>query len=196
MSQKQNAILILSGVHTEYQSLDLLPVFSLDYQIPNHQDDTKTVIETLARIPEIQQQIVSAYLWIASQDEMDKNKISVIAISFGSFMAPSTLRALSLLGHTPYTTSFLVTPYLLMIPEVLSYLIIHHLKNLNPSQHLPFLKGPFFVLNGLYDEVIPKESIEKLVNELPDPKKVQWIPTPHIKLQRPKVIQISVEQTV
>jgi hypothetical protein len=44
--------------------------------------------------------------------------------------------------------------------------------------------------------VIPKESIEKLVNELPEPKKVQWIPTPHIKLQRSEVIQMSIEHTV
>jgi hypothetical protein len=57
--QKQNAILILSGVHAEYQSLDLLPVtnktilYSLDYQIANLQDETKTVLETLAKIDQV-----------------------------------------------------------------------------------------------------------------------------------------------
>jgi hypothetical protein len=148
---------------------------------------------------------VSAYLWIWSQDEIDKDKISLVAISFGIFIAPSTLRALTLIGHTPYTTSFLfgggslepfITPHLSVIPKPLSDFIVHHLKNLKPSQHLAFLKGPFFVQNGIYDEVIPKESIEKLVNELPEPKKVQWIPTPHIKLQRSEVIQMSIEHTV
>lgn len=206
-----SALFILSGIHTEQASLDLLPLapnvslFSLDYQIPVDNNDLKKVSDTLSRMIPIQHEIISAYLWIDQLEHIKKNRISMINISFGSFIAPSALRALGMLGQFPYTTTFLfggaslesfVTPHLAVLPPQVVPLIEHHLKNINPSQHLQFLKGPYLVINGVYDEIVPRASSESLINGLTGPKEVIWLPTPHISLERPDVIQMSIQQVI
>jgi len=205
------SILILSGIHSEIAVLNLLPLkgpvslFALDYQIIKDQQELKVALDTLHKIPQIQAHIVSAFLWLQSLPSIDKNYISVISVSFGSFIAPSALRTLKLLGHKPYTTSFLfggasldalIAPHLKLVPKNISDIILHNLSNLNPSQHLPYLSGPFFTINGIFDEVIPRASSDALINSLPEPKTSVWLPTQHINLNRPDIIQMSLDQVV
>jgi hypothetical protein len=207
----KKAILILSGIHSEFALQDFLPLkeqvslFSLDYQIIKDQQEVNVALDTINKIPQIQAHIVSAYLWIQSLPWIDKNYLSIITVSFGSFIAPSALRMLKLLGHKPYTTSFLfggasidafLAPHLALVPKNISEIIIRNLSQLNPSQHLPYLTGPFFTLNGTFDEIIPRDSSEALIQSLPEPKTSVWLPTQHINLNRPDIIRMSLDRVM
>lgn len=207
----QPTLFILSGLHAGDKSVHLLPevdgvtVVSLDYNVPLHQSALQNAQELIGRLPQIQTQILTAYIWLAHQPEVDKNRLSVINISFGTFVGPSALRMLSSMGHTPYTTTFLFggasleaffQPILnqeainLLGPQVVQW-ISQGLKNLSPEQHLAYLKGPFLVVNGISDEVIPSQSAHALFEGLRHPKKSVWLPTGHINSERADVIQVT-----
>lgn len=210
-SDYQPTLFVLSGLHTEQATLENFPeidgvtVISLDYEIPIKNHEVRNLQDALAQMNLIQTRIIAAYNWLYTQTDIDKNKISSVNISFGSFIAPSALRALALMGKTPASTIFVfggsrldafLNPLLngtgdrppIEIPEFIRRGLNQFLITISPSQHLKALKGPFLAINGLFDEMIPRESAEALHQELPQPKDILWLPTQHINLERPQIV--------
>lgn len=213
----QPTLFILSGLHTELETIQAFPeidgvtIISLSYEIPLKDHKVRNLQDALLQINLIQARILAAYSWLYTQPDIDKNKISSINISFGTFMAPSALRALKFMGKVPASTTFVyggsrldafVNSLLngngerppVEVPDFIRRGLNQFLATISPSQHLKSLTGPFLVINGLLDEVIPRESAEALQQELPEPKKIIWLPTQHITLERPQIVSASIKQ--
>lgn len=218
-SNLQPTLFVLSGLHTEQPTVESFPeidgvtVISLDYAIPLKNHDVRNLQDALMQMNLIQARIIAAYHWLDTQPDIDKNKISSINISFGSFIAPSALRALALMGKSPSHTIFIfggsrldafLNPILngrgdrppIEIPDFIRQGLNQFLITISPSQHLKSLKGPFLAINGLFDEIIPRESAEALHQELPQPKDILWIPTQHINLERPQVVNATLTHVI
>lgn len=212
----QPALFILSGIQTGAKTVGLLPeipgvtVVSIEYPISADDTSINRMKEVTLLFPKIQQQTLMTYVWLSKLPEIDSRKITSINISFGSFIAPFSLRALADLGYVPYRTVFLfggttlggfVEPYLGTITAASNDRIDvsefnKSLKGIEPAQHLKYLKGPFLVINGTDDEIIPASSSEDLQNLLPEPKEIFNLPTGHIDTDKPEVIEATLDKVI
>jgi len=65
------------------------------------------VLFAASQLPNIEISIAALLLWLSRQPDVDANRLSVVAVSFGSFVAPLSLRAVEFLGLRPATTVFI-----------------------------------------------------------------------------------------
>lgn len=211
-AQAWPTLVLLSGLHIGKNSLDLVPpikglsVVTMDYPFDMARP-TEKIIEALPKdYLRIQAQVMALFLWLKSIPEVDADKIVSLNISFGSFVVPQALVSLQKFGFVPAATVFAfggsdfisVLEYHLakknLDPQVqdLARVQLSRLKKqIRPEQHLPRLKGPFLVVLGTEDEVVPPSVSRSTFNALQEPKTLLELPVGHINSDQPEIIQSS-----
>lgn len=203
-------IFILSGLQSGGETLDVVPargeysVVSMEYPIDRNLPYGDAVAQAALDFFKIQAQIITSYVWLRNQPDVDTTRTAFLNVSFGNFVAPTALRVLGQVGLHPQATIFAYgsADYFSVLNEQiikssrsikernaamdLSRQIEAYVK---PNQHLKFLKGPFLVVYGLRDELIPVRSIHALVEHLQGPKTVVPLDVGHIQMDSRHIIE-------
>lgn len=210
-------MVILSGAGTGADSLNFVPesrhniVVAIDYPMQNGLKDEELVREVAKNAHLIQIHITAALFWLGKSKEahalgVDRSRISVVAVSFGTFVAPVALRAVQILGVKTFSSVFAfgganLNGFLrheLEKSEDLSdsdrenimQFAEGFLETIDPARHLPKLRGQILVINGKRDQVIPKVSSQALVDALPaDSTTVVELDTAHIDVDQTATIK-------
>lgn len=141
--------------------------------------------------------------WLHQQPYIDRTKINVVTVSFGTLFYPLAQRFLNDQGLYSKTTVFGYGG--VDIPEVIGgelakkmganelevskVVIRQQTWFLEPRYHVAHLKGPFLVVNGETDTVFPTPSKAGLSDNLAEPKKVVSLPGGHIQPDKPEIIE-------
>lgn len=204
-------IFILSGLHTGQNAMSLVPetelssVVTFDYPVEKAETAARTLIQVLKNLVRIEAQIVTTYIWLTQQENVDASRIISLNISFGSFLASPTLRILGQLGLTPAASIFafgsanyfsVLNEQVMMTgePEVQEAVlqVSKRLESLvKPEQFLKHLKGPFLVIYGTEDFLIPEDSVLSMYEKLPQPKTLVPLQAGHINADTPATIKKS-----
>lgn len=196
-------VFVLGGLNTGAHSVRHLPeagsnvLVGYDWPIPRR---VPCGITALWMLPAVWHRILfvpgEVYLtlgWIAAQPWADRERISLVGLSLGALAAPGVQRVAAaegveitwtvlgyggaplgvLLAHHPRVLSDWLRPLLRAGADLL-------VRPLEPSQHLPFLKGIFLVLGGTDDAFIPEQAARRFAALTPEPKAVYWIEGTHI----------------
>lgn len=180
----------------------------VDYSFPPALSQGKLIYEVVRKSLNIQLLSAMALNWVRSQPMVDGTRISVVSVSYGSFVAPFSIRLAQLLGLDPYAVVFayggsdLKSLILPEIKQAMSEADFDHIKRplsrfldaTSPSNHLPHLQTQtaYLVLKGSKDQVIPEESTKQLIERLPDPIYTMELNSPHIGANKPETIEQSV----
>lgn len=199
---------LLTGLQTGMDSVRLAPptprasVVSLNYPIRTG-SMIDSVMSTIENIWRIQAHIFVVFTWLRHQWDVDATRLSSVNVSFGSFISPLPLRLLKQTGFIPHVTVFAfgggtIMPFIdhMLKTEVndknlrrgIRAVLSPVAKVLEPRQHLKKLEGPFLVVRGTNDQIIPKESSDALVGTLRGHAEVINLEGPHIDASRPQII--------
>lgn len=207
------AVILLPGLNTQ---ADLLEQFDssekyvrvmVEYPFPQAATRAKRIQQAIVKAFELQLKTVTVFNWVKNLDYVDETRISVVSVSYGTFLAPFALRVAQTQGFDPYALVFayggadLKSIILPELEKAMSSADFDHIqKPLNqffkwtsPSQHLPHLNTQtgYLVLSGAKDEVIPSESSKVLYERLPDPKESVKLDSGHIGINRPETVKMA-----
>jgi len=185
-------------------------VVALDYQVASGNSLAEKILATAKHLFQIQAHILISLLWLAHQDEYDPSRISILNVSFGTFIAPLSLRAASQFGFKSAATIFAfggaeIKNFILPFSENIidskareewQRYIVNSLDLIEPSKQLKHLTGPFLVIRGLNDQVIPLASSEALEHSLSEPKEILLLKTRHINVNESATLQLMREAVV
>lgn len=180
----------------------------VDYSFPPRLSKGKLIYEVVRKSLNLQLLSSVALNWVKNHPMVDSSRISVVSVSYGTFVAPLSVRLAQLLGLDPYAVVFtyggsdlksLIFPTL---QEAMSEADFENIRKplsrfldiASPTNHLPHLQTQtaYLVVKGVADEVIPSESTQVLIERLPDPKEVIELPTDHINPGAPKTIRQTI----
>lgn len=140
-------------------------------------------------------QLAAALAWAKAQPWADPNRIVLVGASLGSVVAPAAWRladgigarpAAGVLGYGGADIAALAeaglargtNPVLLWSASRLAGAI---LAPLDPLHHLPAMQGgPFLILSGTADGLIPERSVRLLETLTPQPKTILAMPGGHV----------------
>jgi pimeloyl-ACP methyl ester carboxylesterase len=210
---KLPTVFFLAGIDSRQEYMDLLPkditanIVLFDFQLTPLTEKLKNG-DFATEAPASILKMAIAYDWLMRQPMVDKNTVFSLNISFGAFFAPAALHLLREMGHKPMGTAFAfggadiysvleshAQPLADQIikPEVKA-VIQSALAAIGPMRHLKHLHGPFLVIRGLQDEMVPEVSSEALYEALPGEKTLVLLDTPHIVPERKDVIQMTIKE--
>ncbi|MBI1206946.1 MAG: hypothetical protein GC191_06620 [Azospirillum sp.] len=144
-------------------------------------------------------QVAAAIDWLAGQDWADPRRISLLGFSLGALLAPSAQRLAAAAGH-PIGWTILAYG-----GAPLGALVAQHpgipslwpgdwlrgllaagadlaFRPLEPTLHLPRLRGRFLLLGGRSDRLIPAAAFARLRDAVPEPKSVILFEGDHLVL--------------
>ena len=138
-------------------------------------------------------QIASMVYWLSKQPWADASRISLLGFSLGALATPAAQALIEhdgqhigwtiiAYGGAPFGQLFVANPYMKLgwIRAVAPPLIDTLLYPLEPTVHLPRLKGRFLVLEGTDDEFVPEEARRRLREAVPEPKTIITFTGTHI----------------
>ena len=171
----------------------------------------KLVYEIIRRSLKIQALTTVAMNWVRTQNFVNPEKISVVSVSFGTFVTPFSLRLAQLLGLDPYAVVFayggsdlksVLNPLFkdsVSVPDFdnIQKALTPVLKATSPARHLRFLQSQagYLVITAKSDQVIPKESSQTLITQLPDPVEVIELDGGHLSPEHPEQIGKAITVT-
>ena len=147
--------------------------------------------------------VVQALLWIATQNDVDKEAISLMGVSLGALFTPA-------IYHLADREGVALADGVIAFggADLESLLVQNVLKNaigakvlammlhpLEPALHIPYVHQEILFINGTHDDKIPMESARRLHRLKPPPKKIVWLDTAHIQPNREEIVREVVEIT-
>jgi hypothetical protein len=138
-------------------------------------------------------QIATALDWLAGQDWADPDRISLLGFSLGALAAPAAQRLAELRGRTigwtalayggsPIGALLVANPY--MKPRwaapILSRVADLVFQPIEPSEHLPHLRGRFLVVGSRDDAFVPEAAAQRMRDLAPEPKTIILIGGGHM----------------
>jgi len=213
-------VFLLAGVDSRLEYLDLIPealkmnVVLLDYGLQPVEENVKSgkIVPLFFRS---QMHIALAYQWLLSQPDIDAFQIVSMNVSFGTYIAPAALRLLLELGVAPAGTIFafgggsLATLLSSYLPSNVEFLadnpeiqnkLMREIKNasskVGPEAFYGSLRGPFLIVEGTQDEIIPAQNIVELYSMLRGDKTWIKLDAPHINSNETDVVRQTMEKTV
>jgi hypothetical protein len=207
--QRVPVVFLTAGVNVEAESLGLLAdtpgvaLVTFDYGVSSKIQGVELMKTVVQDLPRIIGRVAASMKWLATQSWVRPDRINTIHVSFGSYIAPYSLRLAEAAGVRSFATVFAFGGaeawQILLKPDVARLLSRADFDNLkrnldlamrpfDPVRQLPFLRGRFLVLRGAQDEMIPVASSLALENALPEPKQIEILQTPHIGVSRPEII--------
>jgi hypothetical protein len=202
-------IFLTSGVLTGLKTLDLIEdageaiIAAYDYPINKELERARLAGDIMQNLPRIYGQIAASMKWLSRQSIVRADRINSIHVSFGSFIAPLSLRLANAMGVETYATVFAfggaevwnLAPIAASsrltedeVAEIKRQLALA-LKGIDSASHLPHLKGRFLAIRGTKDEIIPEASALALERALPEPKQIELLDSEHIGSDRLDIIQ-------
>jgi hypothetical protein len=195
---------VLSGLGTSLTTMNLIPDSGLadasfvvySYAFDRAPENADEIPEFIKSVPLSVLQIAAAYLWLEQQSDVLPDKIVSLNVSYGTFLAPPALRLLADIKHYPAQTIFafggadlepFITEY--VKGKDAKRITSDIVRQINMKPNFKRLRGPFLVIDGTSDKVIPKASSDALYNYLNDPKTRVELETDHIGTRKPEVIQ-------
>lgn len=202
------AVVLFTGFQTGDQAVDLVEPseqiiyvgfqypWPLDFQAHNIRWDWR-------RMEVIPVMMAGALLWLSEHPELDRTKINVISVSFGTLFYPLAQRILNDLGIRPRSIVFgyggVDLPLIIgtalrkhMGPNEVEFakvLIRTQTWFVDPQYHLRHLDGPFLVVLGSEDPIFPMASQDGLIERLMEPKKIVYQSGGHINPTNKELIQ-------
>jgi hypothetical protein len=143
-------------------------------------------------------QIAALSQWV---QEQPWGKIpSIMGVSFGSEFVPALYHlaekqevklgpAVLAYGGAGLFRLFSAFPGNRAIKLIRGFLGALVFRQLEPERHIPFMKGEFLVMNGIYDELIPRDAAERLQKLIPEPKTIVNLETPHLQPKSSELLQ-------
>lgn len=202
------ALMIASGFFTGEDSIHLIGDFpdrvvigyEYPYSLEHFQKDPGTVLQFVRKTPG---QIAVALNWLSRQPWLVPNGLSVMGVSLGGVFLPSSLHISQALGVRLEKSIFVCTSADMRAilkanlstyidSSILDYLIALALmptQVMDPQMHLPFLNGPFLVIQTDKDTVIPASSQDSFFKRLREPKTEVVLPGPHVNSDQVELIQ-------
>ena len=209
------AVVLLPGLNTKASLLDQVTFpeqvvqVMVEYPFPATLTKGKLIQQAIVKAAVLQLQTAAILNWVKKQHFVDNTRISVVSVSYGTFLAPFAIRLAQIMGFEPYALVFayggsdLKSIILPELEKAMSSADFDNIKKplnrildaTSPSQHLPHLNTQtgYLVLSGAKDEVIPSDSTKILEERLPDPKEIIKLDTSHIGMNRPETIQKAFE---
>lgn len=139
----------------------------------------------------VPQEILNIVRWTRSKS-WSKKDIIIAGFSFGAIFVPS-------IYHMAEDEEILLGPGIIayggadLYPlfyanlkgsnfkkTLKSYIASYFLKPLEPSLHLPYIKGDFLIINGIDDKKVPFSQAKKLQELTPEPKTIINLKTGHM----------------
>lgn len=192
---------VLSGLGTARDTVNLIPESELEasfvvfsYPFDRAPKKPEEIGEFAKSIPLSVLQIAAAFLWLEQQADVGSRIVS-LNVSYGTFFAPLAFRLLAQIKHYPAQTIFAFGGADLE-PFIQEYVdsndgkrvLTDAVRSLNSKSTYKHLRGPFLVVDGTNDKVIPRESADSLFNYLPEPKTRVSLDTDHIGTRKPEVV--------
>lgn len=203
-----HGLMIASGFFTGEDSIHLIGNFPekilIGYEYPygltDFQFDPGKILQFVRKTPG---QIAVALNWLSRQPWMAPKGLSVMGVSLGGVFLPSSLHLSQTLGVELEKTIFVCTSvdinailrtnlgeYLQpAILDIMVTMLAAPTKLMDPQLHLPYLKGPFLVIQTDKDTVIPEASKIAFLNRLSEPKIQVILPGPHVNSDQIELIQ-------
>lgn len=214
---KFEAIMIVSGFFTGEKSVHLINKlsnkiligFEYPYKLSDFQKYPAHLLHFLHKTPG---QIALGLSWLSRQSWLAPDGISVMGVSLGGFFLPAALHLGQSMGVRLKSTIFVCTGtdiHSILYENLKSHIPPNNLdaliksillltKLVHPQSHLPYLKGPFLVIQTADDTVIPKTAQDNLWQLLPLQKKQIILNGPHINADQKELIsevqQIIIDQ--
>lgn len=203
------AVVLFTGFQTGSEVVNLVgdpkDCIYVGFQYPwPIQSDQGKLIWNWERMQKIPLLMATAMKWLYQQPYVDRDKINVVNVSFGTLFFPLAQRFLNDENLFPHSIVFAYGG--VDIPEVIvgelfknkGLLEITLAKNfirtetwfVEPKYHLPHLHGPFLVVNGESDTVFPEISKQGLFDGLVEPKTLVTLPGGHIQPDKKELISL------
>jgi pimeloyl-ACP methyl ester carboxylesterase len=161
----------------------------------------------LAQVPAIRRSVLAVpaqvrdlTAWIGTQTWADAPRTALLGFSFGALFAPSVQQLLQRDGLRPAATVLayggadlgrMLRANLGRVPAwsraPLAWTIETLIRPVEPTRHLAGLEGRFLAINGLHDEQIPAECVQRLHAGLPPHAEIRLLDAGHLHPRRPEL---------
>ncbi len=149
----------------------------------------------------VPEQLVAIIRWARAQPWADPERINMLGYSLGAVFVPAAhhMAAANGLRLGPSIMAFggaRLKPILeanirlkpAWLRPAIAWLAATLLRQLEPTIHLPYLKGEFLLINSLDDEMIPAVSVRALQRLTPEPKTIVILPGEHMDPRDPALM--------
>lgn len=199
------ALVLLGGMRKGADQVDAVPDLGANalvaYEYPFGRRLRAATLLGPRALPRFQRQVfsvpgqVSALIrWLRTEPEIDGARVSLIGASLGGLYFPAAHRLAASRGLAPgpgvfgFASADLGPLLRIALEQDLPDLVATPLARaaarllapLEPAAHLPRLRGPFLVLHGTADGMIPAEGAARMVTLTPAPRQVVEIGGGHV----------------
>jgi hypothetical protein len=195
-----------TGKHAIDYAVDIRDVVLIAPDYPYGPRKRYALLQILADVPKIRQamldmvpsvMLVTDYL--RGRDDVDTTKIILLGYSFGAPLVPSIIAhdrrvAVAAVVYGGGGLRSLIVhnvrryegPVLSHLIGILGCILLHPLE---PMRYVDRISPtPLIMINGVYDEQIPRENTEMLYNKAGQPKKIIWLESRHV---RPRNVELT-----
>lgn len=213
-SDRRATVLILGGIDRGADAITLiregLPQVGAALWYPEDLDaeDAAEALKNLEGLRDLAWDIPAGVLlavdYLLGLPEVDPSRLALVGASFGGFFAPAaaaTDRRIANLGllYTGGDLAALLAAHLVeYVPPAAAILggemATLRLQQLEPIRYVPDVAPrPILLVNGLYDDLVVRESAEALIRAARAPKDVVWLPTGHLEPDNEPLLQEIVD---
>lgn len=211
-SQRMPLLIVLAGVKTDDKTLNRAPeqtnnalityVYNYDKEEWRRSWYLRRARHVLRMTAGMSYQIEAILQWARSQPWVDPDRINIAGGSLGAIYLPMILRDLHAkgLGFRTVTLAYggagrALMCYLMLrrrsralaaIGAALCWLL---LSRMEPTKHLPHLKGKFLVISSLDDERIPRRCSKRFEELTPEPKTIIHLKGHHVDTEHPHILE-------
>lgn len=170
-----------------------------DWPLPTREP---SVFEIVRRLSELRRQVLSVpgqleaiIQWARQQPWADPARVSLLGFSLGAFVVPASQRlaqerggrvSATILGYGGAPIREVIARHPNAGPAGLRHLLAHGagllLRPVEPSHHLPHLRGRFLVIEADTDRLIARSAAARMTTLTPEPRTVVRIPGDHLGL--------------
>lgn len=210
MPEKQYPVLlILGGLEIGRQSLQYIPYHGenilIAYQYP-YSPAYWYRHSPVSQVPKIQSaafsvpdQVTKIGKWVHSQSWAEQRPVNLLGYSFGAMFLPAVY-------HLAQSDSAIFGPGILAYggadlynlfranleaqepwKSLGAWLLDTAVYPLEPLHHTSYMKGEFLLINGKYDDQIPKICWEQLQEAVPEPKTIMILEAGHMNPKKPEL---------
>ncbi len=211
-------ILVLGGLEVGRQSLYYIPDHGnnivVAYEYPYspyywYEGTPLTEVPVIRRAAlRVPAQVLAVWEWLQNYPLADSSRMTLTGYSFGAMFVPAIYHlglqrglrfgptvivygGTQIYGLLRHNMVFLKEP----LRSVAAFLAAQAVRPLEPSLHLKALKGRFLLVNGLFDQLVPRWSWMPLQREIPGQKTILNLPEFHMHPDNPaltrKLVSIS-----